>query len=105
MPKPRVLRFGELTIDLERYQVLLANQPLALSSREYALLVCLATQAGQVVSKRQLVEEGFGLPDPGGIMMVDERIRHLKSQLEREGQLYIEHVEDIGYRFVPREGA
>ncbi len=99
-PGSLVLRFGDLTIDLEHYQVLLANQPLALSYREYALLAYLAVRAGQVVSKRQLLEEGFGRHDPGGLMMVDERIRHLKAQLEPNHRVFIEKVEEIGYRFV-----
>ena len=101
VPHPMLLRFGELTIDLTRYQVLLADCPLALSYREYALLAYLAGRAGQVVSKRQLLEEGFGRHDPGGLMMVDERIRHLKSQLEQGDRVFIEKVEDQGYRFVP----
>ena len=100
MPTSLTLRFGDLTIDLERYRVFLADRPLMLSYREYALLAYLAGRAGQTVSKRQLLEEGFGRHDPGGLMMVDERIRHLKSQLEAGGRIFIEKVEDAGYRFV-----
>ena len=101
MADPLVLRFGELTIDLGRYRVSLANRPLMLSYREYALLAYLAGRAGHLVSKRQLLEEGFGRHDPGGLMMMDERIRRLKAQIEQEGQVFIEKVEDKGYRFVP----
>ncbi len=103
MPTPLTMRFGDLTIDLERYRVLLANRPLMLTYREYALLAYMAGRAGQVVSRRQLLEEGFGRHDPGGLMMVDERIRHLKSQLEQEGRHFIEKVEEEGYRFVRPE--
>ena len=48
------LRFQDLLIDLEHYQVLLADRPLMLPYREYALLVYLAGRAGRAVSKRQL---------------------------------------------------
>jgi len=96
-----LLRFGNLVIDLEHYRVLLGDRPLLLTYREYALLVYLAGRAGQVVHKRQLLEEGLGRHDPGGIRMVDEHIRHLKSQLERDGRFFIEEVEKAGYRFVP----
>ena len=95
---PLLLRFSDLTIDLDRYRVLLGDRPLALPYREYALLVYLAGRAGQVVSKRQLLEEGLGRHDPGGLRMVDEHIRHLKHVLEREGRQRIEAVGDIGYR-------
>ena len=94
-----ILRFGELVIDLERYRVLLEGQPLALSYREYALLIYLAARAGQVVHKRQLLEEGLGRHDAGGLRMVDEYLRHLKSILERNGRLALTEVEGKGYRF------
>ncbi len=98
-PHPLVLRFGELTIDLAGYRVLLADRPLPLSYRDYALLAYLAARAGHVVSKRQLLEEGLGRHDPGGLRMVDEHLRHLKGLLERPGQIRIEESEQ-GYRFV-----
>ncbi len=99
-PEPLLLRFGELTIDLERYRVSIGGRPVILSYREYALLVYLAGRAGQVVSKRQLLEEGLGRHDPSGLRMVDEHLRHLRSVLEREGGRWIEAVEETGYRFV-----
>ena len=101
-PSPLIVRHGALTIDLTRYRALLNDQPLALSYREYALLVYLATHAGHVVSKRRLLEEGLGRHDPSGLQMVDERIRHLKAVLERQGTAFIEEAGD-GYRFVPQQ--
>ena len=101
MAEPLRLEFGNLVIDLDRYQVLLENQPLLLSYREYALLAYLASRAGQLVKKRQLLEEGLGRHDPLGLRMVEERIRHLKSVLERSGRVMIEPVGNEGYRFVP----
>ena len=97
-----LLRFGDLVIDLEHYRVLLGERPLLLSYREYALLVYLAGRRGQVVHKRQLLEEGLGRHDPGGMRMVDEHLRHLKAQLERDGRSFIEQVDETGYRFEPR---
>ena len=101
MSEPFILRFGRLVIDLERYRVLLAERPLALSYREYALLVYLAARPGQVVHKRQLLEEGLGRHDPGGLRVVDEHLRHLKGLLERDGVFAIHAVGDTGYRFEP----
>jgi DNA-binding response OmpR family regulator len=101
MPQPLLLQFGELVIDLERYRVLLGRSLLKLPYREYALLVYLAGRSGQVVHRRQLLEEGLGRHDPGGLRMVDEHLRHLKGVLERAGGRYIEEVEGLGYRFEP----
>lgn len=93
------LKFGALTIDLERYRVLVNDQPMVVSYREYGLLVYLASRPGQVVHKRQLLEEGLGRHDSGGIRMVDEHLRHLKGLLERSGCFCIAIVGDHGYRF------
>ena len=101
MPAPLLLRFNDLVIDLEHYRVLLGDRPLVPAYREYALLVYLAGRSGQIVHKRQLLEEGLGRHDPGGLRMVDEHIRHLKSTLERDGRSFIEEVEGVGYRFEP----
>ena len=103
MAEPLVLRFGELVIDLEHYRVLMGGRPLTLPYREYALLVYLASRPSQAVHKRRLLEEGLGRHDPGGLRMVDEHLRHLKSVLERQGGRYIEEVEGTGYRFEPNE--
>ncbi len=100
MATPLVLHCGDLVIDLERYRVLLAGRPIALSYRDYALLAYLAARSGQLVSRRRLLEEGLGRHDPGGLRMVEEHIRHLKGVLERDGRSFIEVVADQGYRFV-----
>ena len=102
MAEPLILRFADLIVDLDHYRVLLGDRPLILSYREYALLVYLAGRAGQVVHKRQLLEEGLGRHDPGGLRMVDEHLRHLKAKLEREGRSFIQAVGDLGYRFEPQ---
>ena len=94
------LRFGELVIDLDRYQVLLNDFPVVLSYRDYALLVYLASRIGQVVSKRQLMEEAFGRHDPAGLQAVDEHIRHLKRLLERPDHQLIIPEGDTAYRVV-----
>ena len=101
MPDAFSLNFGRLVLDLERYRVLVAEKPLALSYREYGLLVYLASRPGQLVHKRQLLEEGLGRHDPGSLRMVDEHLRHLKGVLEREGVFAIQPVGEIGYRFEP----
>lgn len=103
MPTPLRLQFGDLVIDLGRYLVLLEGQPVLLAYRDYALLVYLAGRAGQVVHQRQLLEEGLGRHDPGGLRTVEERIRHLKHVLERGGRTFIEQ-HGAHYRFVQSGG-
>ncbi len=93
------LTFGDLVIDLERYQVRVRGKTLILPYREYALLAYLAGRSGASVSRRRLLEEGLGRHDPAGLRLVDEHMRHLRSVLEREGQAVIAVEEEAGYRF------
>lgn len=93
------MSFGELTIDLEKYQVRVRGRTLVLPYREYALLAYMAGRSGQAVSRRQLLEEGLGKHDPGALRLVDEHVRHLKGVLEREGQYVISIEGEVGYRF------
>jgi DNA-binding response OmpR family regulator len=101
MADPLQLQFGPLIIDLERYQVRLHDVPVVLAYRDYALLVYLATRAGQVVHRRQLLEEGLGRHDWEGLRLVDERVRHLKHLLEQGRTHFIQPVGELGYRFEP----
>lgn len=103
MAEPLVLQHGQLLIDLSRYRVLLSDEPLLLSYREYGLLVYLASRPGRLVPKRQLLEEGLGRHDPGGLRMVDEHVRHVKALLERSGGAFIEAVGEDGYRFLRQD--
>ncbi len=95
------LAFGPLVVDLEHYRIVFNGRPLALPYREYALLVYLAGRAGQVVQKRQLLEEGLGRHDWEGLRVVDEQMRHLRGVLERAGCPVLEEVSEVGYRFDP----
>ena len=103
MGAPLTVRHGDLVIDLANYRVLLREEPLILTYREYALLVYLAARVGHVVSRRRLLEEGMGRHDVGGLRMVDEHIRRIKSKLERNGRVWIEAAdgaEGASYRFI-----
>lgn len=99
-PSLLVIRRGDLVIDLARYRVTRGDALMVLSYREYAMLVYLASRPGHVVSKRQLLEDAMGRHDLGGLRMVDEHIRHLKSKLEREHPMMIEEVGGTGYRLL-----
>ena len=100
-----LLRRGDLVIDLIRCRVLLSEHPVVPTYPEYLLLVFLATRAGHPVAKRRLLEEALGRHDPGGLRIVDEHIRHLKSKLERYGRQFIEEIDGAAYRFLPQAAA
>lgn len=92
---------GELTIDLNKYEVRKNNQILELTLREFELLKFLASKAEQVFSREQLLEEVWGYEYYGDIRTVDVTVRRLREKIEDDsGEFkYILTKRGVGYYF------
>ena len=55
-----VVTFGEVSVDLERRQVLRNDQPIHLTLIEFRLLAALISKPGKVLTHRQLLREVWG---------------------------------------------
>lgn len=91
---------GNLIVDPTSRQVSLNGEPLYLTRKEFDLLFCLASHAGQVLSREQLYQMAW---DENSAYNVDETVKaHIKSlrkKLTPAGAEYIKNVWGIGYRF------
>lgn len=99
--RQEIIKAGEITIDLERHQVIRENQPVELTPTEFKLLEVLAGNAGKVLSRLQIVEQTQGYTFEGYERTVDAHIKNLRRKLEdnpKEPQ-YILTVYGIGYKF------
>ena len=100
------LRFDGLTIDLLRREVLAGAQAVTLTSVEYKLLLALARQPGQPLSRDQLSEA----VQTGGYKPLDRTVDVQVGRLRRKladaapGGDWIATVRGEGYVFVPRGG-
>ncbi len=97
----RFVRRGALTIDLANYRVTVADEPVALTYKEYELLRYLAMNAGRVSSREQLLNRVWGYDYFGGARTVDVHIRRIRAKIETRGHTFIETVRNVGYRLVP----
>jgi DNA-binding response OmpR family regulator len=99
MRPPR--RFGHLTIDQERHEVRLKDQPVALTALEYALLTTLAAHPGRVFTRDRLLEQVWGTDYFGDDHVVDVHIANLRKKLGDDPAApdFIETVRGAGYRF------
>jgi DNA-binding response OmpR family regulator len=79
-PAP-VIEVGGLRIDVDRHEVVLDGEPLELSRKEFELLAYLADNAGQVVTKRQLLADIWGQPYGGADKTVDVHLSWLRRKL------------------------
>ncbi len=94
------LKLGHLAIDFERYEVHLKGEPVDLTFKEFELLKFLATHPGRVFSREVLLDKVWGYDYYGGTRTVDVHIRRLRSKIELGGQLYIQTVRNVGYKFI-----
>lgn len=94
-----LIKCGDLTIDLARYEVSVGNRPVMLTFREYELLKFLASNGGRVFTREALLNKVWGYDYYGGDRTVDVHIRRLRSKLEDATHTFIETVRNIGYRF------
>ncbi len=99
--KVKVISSGELTIDLNKYEVKKGSTILELTLREFELLKYLATQEDQVFSREQLLEEVWGYEYYGDIRTVDVTVRRLREKIEDNSSnpKYILTKRGVGYYF------
>jgi two-component system response regulator QseB len=89
-----LVRHGALTLDPATHQVTLADAPVALSAREFALLEALLARPGAVLSKAQLEEKIYGWGEEIGSNTVEVYIHALRKKLGAEA---IRNVRGLGY--------
>ncbi|MEG1462377.1 MAG: response regulator transcription factor, partial [Anaerorhabdus sp.] len=105
MEKPtssKTITFKDLTIDTQRHFVLLGDQRITLTLKEFELLKLLMENQGIVLTRDQLLEQIWGYDYYGETRTVDVHIRTLRSKLEHASD-YIETIRGVGYRMVDPE--
>ena len=95
----KVLKTGDLTVDLERYYVTVAGRRVDLTYKEFQLLALLAANPGKVYTREVLLSNVWEYDYVGGTRTVDVHVRRLRSKVERPGHSYIETIWNVGYRF------
>jgi two-component system KDP operon response regulator KdpE len=98
--EPVALAVGGLRIDAGARTATLDGADLDLTPREFDLLHHLATRAGQVVSKRELLSEVWQVPYGGADKTVDVHLSWLRRKLGETAQepRYLHTVRGVGVR-------
>ena len=101
----RVLHFGELVVDLEKRKVLLRNETLELTTKEFELLVLFAENPGRAYSRQELLDLVWGYQYGGYSHTVNSHINRLRNKIEVDpaSPRYIKTVWGHGYRFAEPE--
>jgi two-component system, OmpR family, response regulator ResD len=98
---PRVLRSGELEVDLLRHEARLSGRILNLKPMEFDLLTFLMSHPGQAFTKDQLLSEVWGYDSPWETRTVVVHVGWLRRKIEADpaNPQFIETVGGVGYRF------
>ena len=92
---------GDLTINVERYEVKKKDQVLDITLREFELLKFLATQPNRIFSREKLLENVWGYEYYGDVRTVDVTVRRLREKIEDDPSVpqYIITKRGVGYYF------
>ncbi|WP_404392095.1 response regulator transcription factor [Humibacillus xanthopallidus] len=91
-----VISHGDVSLDLRTRRASVGHRVVDLSAREFALAETLLRNAGQVLSREQLLSHVWGYDFDPGSNVVDVYVRYLRRKL---GPECIETVRGMGYRF------
>jgi two-component system OmpR family response regulator len=94
--RPAVLEVGDLVVNPARHAVTVAGQQVALTPREFALLLFLVRRAETVQSKREILDNVWDAHYDGDPNIVEVYVGYLRKKLSG-GVTRIETVRGVGY--------
>lgn len=101
--KDSPIKFEDLTIDPQTRLVIVNDEEVALTAKEFDLLWLLALHPRQVFTRQQLLERVWGLSefiDPGTVTVHVRRLRE-KIEPNPSDPVHIKTVWGVGYKFEP----
>ena len=78
------IEVGDLSLDLEKFEVKVRGTVIDLTIREFEVLKYLANQPGQVVTRETLLEKVWGYEYYGDIRTVDVTVRRIREKIEKQ---------------------
>lgn len=79
-----VITVGDLSLDLNKFEVKVRGEVMDLTLREFEVLKYLANQPGQVVTREILLEKVWGYEYYGDIRTVDVTVRRIREKIEKD---------------------
>ena len=99
---PTSYKIGDIQLDLNRREVLKADNALHLRFKEFELLKLLMHNAGTIVTRETLFNEVWGTEWYGDTRTLDVHIRWLRQKIEDNASKpqYIRTVRSVGFEFM-----
>lgn len=94
----QILQYGDLKVDLAKYEVTYGGETITLTKKEFDLLAYLMKHKNQAVSRETLLNEVWDYDYMGETNVVDVYIRYLRQKLDDKYDVkIINTVRGVGY--------
>ena len=95
-----VLRFDNLEININNYDVRVNGEKIAFTPKEVEIFQLLASHPGRVYEREQILSQVWGYDYFGDTRAVDTQIKRIRQKLPQEGVSWsIKTVYGVGYKF------
>jgi two-component system, OmpR family, response regulator len=92
-----VLRFGDITLDEDTYEVHKAGELVELSTTEFKVLRYFLRNPGRVLSKTQILEHVWSYEFRGDINIVETYVSHLRRKVDTTSPRMLHTLRGVGY--------
>ena len=104
MHKNKILRVGELSLDITRHQFLVNDTIVELTAKEYDILYVLMESVSIVVTRGKLLKKIWGYEYLTETRTLDMHIKSLREKISKVTlETYIETVRGVGYIIKDRD--
>jgi len=90
---------GEMILNLEKYELLVQNETIELTFKEFELLKYLIKNEEKVFSRNTLLSQIWGYDFYGGNRTVDVHMRRVRSKIPYPYDQMLKTVRNVGYMF------
>ena len=101
-PVEPVLEAGRVSMDVERHEVRVDGEPIAMPLREFELLELFLRNADRVLTRGQIIDRVWGADYVGDTKTLDVHVKRIRAKIEREPSdpTLLVTVRGLGYKLV-----
>jgi two-component system response regulator RegX3 len=96
-----VLEVGDVRMDVDRHEVLIRGEPVAMPLKEFELLELLLDNAGRVLTRDTIISRVWGDDYVGDTKTLDVHVKRLRAKVEEDPAApdRIVTIRGLGYKF------
>jgi DNA-binding response OmpR family regulator len=100
----RKVEAGDIEIDLDRREVVVAGNQISLRAKEFDLLAAFAKQVGVVLDRERLLNTVWGYDYVGDTRTIDVHVTWLRDKISGSRTTRIQTIWGVGYKMVVTAG-